>query len=220
LLVLAAALVIAAGCDSERPPIGSPSPPTVTMVFDVRIADEATIGQAEAVLEARLAALGVTVLASTTDGPLRLTLALPLAVERRAVEAVLRMPGLLEFVPWPAGTNPPAAGERVPDGQVPLFDTRTGIRSATSTRDDSGNPAVDMTLRADAADALADYSTAHVGEVLLMVLDGSVLAAPTIAAPIDSGELRVTLAPDAAIGADALAAIIASGPLPEGWGQP
>jgi preprotein translocase subunit SecD len=214
------ALGVMSGCDAEPSPTVAPTPRTATMVFEVRIGDRATVRQAEAILEARLSTFGATVVASTADGPLRLTLAVPLSVERSTVEAALRPRGLVEWVPWPADIDPPAPGERVPQGTDPLFDSAAGIVSASAGSTNDGTPTVDMMLSADAADALSDYSSAHVGEVLVMALDGVVLTAPTIAGPINGGELRVTLPQDSDLDAGALAAILESGPLPPGWGGP
>jgi preprotein translocase subunit SecD len=86
--------------------------------------------------------------------------------------------------------------------------------------DATGGPMLSIQLAGEGARHFAAYSTAHVGEFFALLLDGRVIAAPLIQAAISDGAFNVTLPADSLpMPLDALAAILASGPLPDSWRQ-
>ena len=75
-------------------------------------------------------------------------------------------------------------------------------------------------LASEGSRLFAAYSSAHVGEFFALLLDGRVVAAPLILVAIPDGAFNVTLPADALpMPVDALAAILASGQLPDSWKQ-
>jgi preprotein translocase subunit SecD len=211
-----------AGCGPE------PSPTVATRAMTITIpvppAGKAVVGAAEEVFADRLRTLGIGNFTVNTGDAMTFRMAVPLTVDTATVEAVLRRPGVIQFVPWPADSGAPAPDTVVPAGLQPLFDDPSQFRSASITADDSGQPALDITFGAIGREAIATYTTEHVGGYLPLVLDGIVLTAPIIQSPITDGVIRLT-APFPAIDPEsiplvALAALITSGPLPAGWTAP
>lgn len=206
----------------------APSPTVATRAMTVTIpvpqAGKPVIDAASEVLSDRLRSLGIGNFTVSTGDAMTFTMAVPLTVDTETVEAVLRRPGVIQFVPWPADRQLPAPGAVVPAGLQPLFDDPSQFMSVAVIADDSGQPAIDITFGAVGREAIATYTTAHIGGTLPLVLDGIVLTAPIIQSPIIDGVIRLT-GPDpgvdpTSIPLAALAAILASGPLPAGWTAP
>ncbi len=190
------------------------------MTLPVPVADKSVTLAAIDIFSTRLKALGIGTFTVSTGETMKLTLTVPDSVDQGAIDAVLRTPGVLEFVPWPANGNQPAQGVLVPDALEPLFDFAEEVISADVRTDSSGQPAIDIKFGAAGAEALGSYTTQHVGVPLPIALDGKVLTAPFIQSPITDGEILITgpTVPDSSdIPLEALAAIIASGPLPAEW---
>jgi preprotein translocase subunit SecD len=141
---------------------------------------------------------------------------------------VLSATGQVAFVPLPpaeygtvSGQGPleAAAGKALPALEAPLFGGDQ-IADARATANAAGGPELSITLASEGARLFAAYSTAHVGEFFALLLDGRVITAPLIQAAITDGAFNVTLPADPlSMPVDALAAILASGPLPDSWKQ-
>ena len=115
-------------------------------------------------------------------------------------------PGVLEFIPLPAATygtasttttggpNGVTQGKPLPDDPtlVPLFGG-TAITSATAATDQNGQPVVDFTLDSDAAGKFGTYTTNNVGNFFAIVLDGTVISAPSIQSAIPGGHGEITV---------------------------
>lgn len=219
LLLIVTAVV---GCGLE------PSPTVATRAMTITIpvppAGKALVDAAGEVFSDRLRSLGIGNFTVNTGDGMTFSMAVPLTVDTATVEAVLRRPGVIQFVPWPADRQGPAPGAVVPAGLQPLFDDPSQFMSASVIADDSGQPAIDIKFGAIGREAIATYTTQHVGGSLPLVLDGIVLTAPTIQSPITDGVIRLTgpfpAVDPTSIPFAALAAIIASGPLPAGWTAP
>ena len=207
------------GCGA-RP---SPTPAAgriVSLVFPVPTTDKAQVDAAIDVFGKRLKALGIGNFTISTGDTMTFKLTVPDSVENRDIDAVLRTPGVFAFVPWPANKTL-HVGESVPDGLAPLFDWAAEVSNARVRKDSMGQPALEITFRAAGADALNSYTTAHISEPLPLVLDGKVLTAPFIQSPISNDILitapTITSPDDTSLSLQAMAAIVASGPLPPAW---
>jgi hypothetical protein len=141
-----------------------------------------------------------------------------LAVSSLGGEDLIRMliaPGQVTFVPVPLEMD-----HRVEEGQPlpaamadtePLF-TGEGIATARAVVDESGLPAVDLVLSAEAARIFDDHADDHFGERIAIVIDGSVWSAPALNAPDFDGEARISGGtPEDVV---VIAALMGSGPLP------
>jgi preprotein translocase subunit SecD len=205
---------------TQSPPLDVPSlacssPDTISVA--VPTTDKATIEAAVTVFAKRLTALGVENFSTAVGDAITFTLCLPKPSDELLVRAVLDNPGVVQFLAWSSGRPTPTNGTAAPTGLTLVFDG-SQIVSATTGISPDGQPAIDIKLGPDGARHLADFSSAHVGDVMLFILDGKVLAGPIIASPLTDGTFELitaaTALPDAA-----LAAILASGPLPSGWGS-
>ena len=134
-------------------------------------------------------------------------------------QQALQANGLVAFVRG-AGTGPePEIGTALtsPESLWPS----AAVLSASVATDTAGAQTLWMFLTPAGTEALAAWSTAHVGERLIVTLDGRVLSAPLITVPITVGNFALPMAPGKAIlPLKVIAAIIAGGPLPAGWRQP
>ena len=212
---------------SARPPVGFAEIDFQLFAVAGRQPDQATVQSTLKVLQARLRSLkvaGATVSVRGADG-----IAVLLPVEGLpSARTVLAVTGLVQFVPLPAATygtasttGAPAgitAGQPLPSdpGLAPLFDS-SSIVSASEGTDQNGLPVVNFNLSAGAASAFATYTAANIGNFFAITLDGIVVSAPSIQSPISSGagEITIGAATDALAQMTRLAAILASGPLPD-----
>jgi preprotein translocase subunit SecD len=190
---------------------------TMTVTLPIPVADKAVTDAAGHVFAKRLKALGITDFTVSTGDSMRFTMRVPIAIDDNAVDAVLHRAGLFQLVPWPDGQEGPAPGDPVPAGLQPLFDDPAQFQSATLTTDSAGQGAVEFKLGSIGREAVATYTTAHIGSTLPLVLDGFVLTAPIIQGPITGGVLRLTGPDSPEIPWAAIAAMLASGPLPAAW---
>jgi preprotein translocase subunit SecD len=189
------------------------------VTLPVPVADKAVIDAAAAVFETRLKALGVTDYTTSVGDTMEFVLNVPLTFDGKLIDAVLKRPGVFEFVPWPANEVDPSEGGLVPAAATPLFDGAAGITSAQVVTDSSGTPALNIKLSSAGSQAIAAFTTQHFGEFMVLALDGRVLAAPIVSSPITGGDLRITFptAEPPEIPLAAIAAMMTSGPLPEAW---
>ena len=199
------------------PPPASPTPGTETFVFRVVPADGSTATKAQVTavddaMAARLRAYGIGTFSSSAADD-RITLEVPMppgAGSREAIRALLGTTGVFS-VGQPVAT-PPEPGDRV-DGP-PLL-TGEDVTSATAVTDQAGVPTLELTLTGSAAAALADATSAHIGEYLPIALDGVAIVAPVIQAEIPGGQILISFSSDDTTTAARLAAILQSGPLPQ-----
>lgn len=222
-LILAGALAIVLTAACEAPPL--PTPPTVTLSVPIPVRDEAVIDVARDVFVERLMALGMSDITTVVDDLITASTmtfvgTVPAGFDLEVADAVLRHPGVITFVPWPAGANLPEAGDQLPEGLAPLFDGSTGFTGAEVATDGTGQRAIDITLGPAASEALGTYTTGHVGEVMALALDGIVLAAPTVSGPITGGVVRISVPNSDPISLELLVALLDSGPLPAAWSGP
>ncbi|TMB85081.1 MAG: hypothetical protein E6J39_02155 [Chloroflexi bacterium] len=221
-LLLVAVAASGTACQALALPTSQPTPPpthTMSAVVQVPVgADKAHVDAAQAVLAKRLKSLGITNFTVAVGPVMQFSLIVPDSVDPKAVEAVLHARGVVGWLPWPSDKPAPVAGDRASPGATPLFDA-TQVVSVEPSTESSGQPGIDIRLDPEATRALAIYSSKHVGEPLPIILDGVVVTAPTVQSPIRDGHLLLTGPEGDADGIPfaALAAILASGPLPAAW---
>jgi preprotein translocase subunit SecD len=217
LLLLLVLAVSMAACGASPEPTAATR--TMTVALPVPVADKAVIDAAGEVYAKRLEALGISNFTMTVGDTMEFVLVVPLTFDGKLVDEVLKRPGAFEFVPWPANEVDPSAGGLVPVAATPLFDGAAGITAAEVFTDSSGMLALTIKLSSAGSQAIADYTTQHVGEFMVLALDGRVLAAPIVSSPITGGDLRITFptAEPPEIPLAAIAAMMTSGPLPEAW---
>ena len=169
------------------------------------------------VLSARLRALGIGTFSS--GGGFAIAFTIPGAGPSDAdISAVLAAPGVVEFVPIPAGQSEVVAGQPLP-AQLPVLFGSGGVASVRDGSDQNGNAALDVNLTPAAAELFGAYTTDHVGEQLAIVLDGRVVTAPIIQSAITGGQVQITNASSGAgFALEATTrAILIGGELPVAW---
>jgi len=184
-------------------------------LLEADLPETATIASGELevtrqILENRANGLGVSEVVMQTAGDRRIVAEFPGVSNPEEVVAALQQTGLLEFVdmgtsPVPAGsviqtdfgqeTSPEAATPtptETPIDQPPATTyhtvmTGSDLVDAFVTTDASGRPAVSFTLSPEGAVIFSEYTTSHRGQYLGIVLDRTVISAPSINDPITDG---------------------------------
>jgi SecD/SecF fusion protein len=171
-----------------------------------------TLADASRLVDARLAAYGVaqrTVFSWEVEW---LVVGLP---NRWATDDVLSLasaPGWVEFVPLPAGEREVEEGEAIPPGLDPLFGLEE-IVSVKPTRDALDQPAWDFEFSPRGDQLLGNWSAANIGARLAIVVDGTILSAPTVRSPLAAGRMQLSGAQEPRR-LEWLASLLAHGPLP------
>ena len=165
---------------------------------------------AKKVVESRVNGLGVSEPQVQRQGDNRIIVEIPGITNPDQAVATLRGTGLLEFVemgqnPLPAGTliqtDAPASapGVGVTNGITPTVNPATGQPFATimtgadldsanvGFNQTTGQPEIQFALRDSGKDTFANYTSAHVGDFLAIVMDKVVLSAPRINSAISDG---------------------------------
>jgi len=149
-------------------------------------------------VENRVNGLGVTEALVQQAGEQRIVVELPGVEDPTVAISTIQETGLLEFVemsnnPVPAGvrivTDIATSEEEQSDEQI--YNTvMTGevLNNVQVSRDPTGQYVIQFQLTSEGGDIFADYTTAHVGEYLGIVLDKTVVSAPRIDEPITQGE--------------------------------
>lgn len=171
------------------------------------------LDNARRILETRANSLGVSEVVMQTAGDRRIVAEFPGISNPEEVVAALKQTALLEFVdmgavPLPEGTviqtdfgsdsvvtEPPAPnadGTPASDAVYHTVMTGAGLDSATVTLSQTGSPQIAFTLKSDAVQIFADYTSTHRGQYLAIVLDKVVISAPRINDPITDGQGVIT----------------------------
>jgi preprotein translocase subunit SecD len=239
-VALAAAILIVAGgltLGQRLAPGGGPSPTAgppagfVEVFFKLlpaggKTPDQAGVARTIAIISARARAAGLVNVSAVAaaDAEIGVTVR---ETDADAV-AALTETGLVQFYPLPpatygsASTNPSGPTGVTQDqplpadpSLVPLFDG-SSITSATAAIDQNGQPVVDFELSSDAAAKFGTYTTNNVGNFFAIVLDGTVVSAPSInsAIPGGRGEINVGTGTSAQAEVNHLVAVLTYGALP------
>jgi preprotein translocase subunit SecD len=172
-------------------PIGDKSP------------DSAAMNTIRDIIERRVNTTGVAEPVILTQGTDRVIVELPGATDRQAIEKLVGQTGQLLFIPLDPAKYGTASTTGSPTGVtqgqplpsdpslVALF-AGSQLTSASPSTDSNGQPAVAFELDSDAAKKFADYTSKSVGDFFAIVLDGTVISAPSIRSPITSGSGIIT----------------------------
>lgn len=160
--------------------------------------DSEKMRTATRIVENRVNGLGVTEALVQQAGDQRIVVELPGIEDPTVAIATIQETGLLEFVdmgstPLPAGTvivTDMATSESPQTDEQVWHTVMTGdtIENVQVSRDPSGQYVIQFQLDSEGADIFADYTTNHVGEFLGIVLDKTVISAPSVNEPITEGE--------------------------------
>jgi len=160
--------------------------------------DSEKMQTATRIVENRVNGLGVTEALVQQAGDRRIVVELPGIEDPTVAISTIQETGLLEFVamgfsPQPAGTKVVtdiATSEAPVEGQQVWETIMTGdtIENVQVSRDPSGQYVIQFRLNPEGAEIFADYTSAHVSEYLGIVLDKTVISAPSVNEPITEGE--------------------------------
>ncbi len=160
--------------------------------------DSEKMQTATRIVENRVNGLGVTEALVQQAGEHRIVVELPGIEDPTIAIATIQETGLLEFVamgfsPLPAGeviVTDIATSEAPLEGQQVWETIMTGdtIENVQVSRDPSGQYVIQFRLNPEGAQIFAEYTSEHVGEYLGIVLDKTVISAPTVNEPITEGE--------------------------------
>jgi preprotein translocase subunit SecD len=118
------------------------------------------------------------------------------------IESLIGTTGRLDFVPL--GATPAAPDQEIPEEWLAtdcanvttayncvLF-SGDQVAAASIGADQQGQRTVNFTLGGDAKDAFAAHTTDNTGNYFAIVLDGSVISAPSINEPIPGGQVQIS----------------------------
>lgn len=143
------------------------------------------------IIEQRVNATGVAEPIVQTQGSDRISVEIPGVANVEEVRDLLGSTGLLQFVPIPAGQQPPGQGQPIPSEFEPLF-SGNEVAVAQPGFDARGRPQVEFSLKPEGARLFGDYTSQNVGNFFAIVLDGNVVSAPTIESAITGGQGVIT----------------------------
>lgn len=173
------------------------------------------------ILGARLASLGVETSSIGVGACIDVTATTTSPEHEAAVRAAVNGTGSIAFVSLPvAGAQTTFVGGAPPDGAAPvLFGTDFSSAEAVAMRS-TGTPALTLNFSDAGSATIASWSRQHRGEVAALVVDGVVVALPTINDPWTQGDVTLSMGETPPVSPEAMAAMVNSGPLPPEWAQP
>jgi protein-export membrane protein SecD len=173
--------------------------------------------KAKVIVERRVNALGVTEPTVQVVGQNRIIVELPGISNPAEAIQTLKSTGQLEFVEIGSSTNPQypnvsqgayvrttnkaelpitsTLGTRpfpYPDVVFQTIMTGADLKDAAVSLDSTGKPQITFQLTDNGAKIFADYTAKHVGDILAIVLDNTVLSAPRIQSAIPDGNGVIT----------------------------
>lgn len=176
--------------------------------------------RAVAILRERLRDLGVD--APTFKVEACIEIETPITADDTAIQAAVLGTGRLEIIPVPADQiESVKIGGAPPEGVQPLVAGADITSSEVGIAAGTNQPTLTILLSDAGSAAMATWTTAHVGEMLALAVDGVVGGVPTVDEPITAGEVQLTLtAEPLPVPLRTIGAMIESGPLPPEWAQP
>lgn len=153
-------------------------------------AGQAATESAARTIDARVARVGLANFAVRTRSDAVIEVDLPALADPGNVRELVAPTGNVAFVPIPEGMQVDA-GANVPAELAPLFG-KDALLSVSLGTDALGGRAIDIVLNPPAAAELADWSGHNVGRQLAIAMDGRILMAPVIQAPLENGEVQVS----------------------------
>lgn len=204
---------------SSPSPSAAPSERTfVVLPPTAEVPSKPEASAASDVLTARLRALGVDNFTMSGGYGMTLTVLDLAGPSDDEVRAVLAAPGIVQFIPIPAGDPTVSVGQVL---SSPALFGSDGVKRVADATDQNGQPALRLELTPTAAQLLANDTRRHVGGQLAIVIDGRVASAPIIQTAILDGSVQITNeSSPQGVGLDpVIRAILIGGPLPSPWRQ-
>lgn len=90
-----------------------------------------------------------------------------------------------------AGVTPSPTATAAPPVYYALM-TGADLSTASVSRDTVGNYQIDFTLKDPGKSVFADYTSKHIGDYLAIVLDGTIISAPSVNGAITQGQGQIT----------------------------
>lgn len=181
---------------------------------------EDMMNRAETILTERVNALGVSEASVQRSGADALLVQIPGIKDSREALKMLGSTGRLDFVDARSITATDVValeyGAVLPEGAYPesaIIVTGANVKTAGVTVDQSNRPAVSLDFDKQGADAWSKYTTANVGQTVVITLDGVVQSVATIREPITDGQTMIS-GSFTAEEAKRLAAVLQAGALP------
>jgi len=144
------------------------------------------------IIENRINQYGVSEPIVQTQGRDRIVVEIPGVTNEQDVRELIGSTGRLDFVEVP----PARSAEVVPGTLIPpdlnVIFSGNQIASAAAGNDQTGQRAVDITLRDEGARIFDAYARDHYQEQFAIVLDGVVISAPTIQATSFGGRAQIS----------------------------
>ncbi|HEX5241381.1 MAG TPA: protein translocase subunit SecD [Candidatus Limnocylindrales bacterium] len=152
------------------------------------------------IIEKRVNSTGVAEPQVVTAGTNEIVVEVPGVTDPEAIRKLIGTTGQLQFVPLPEskygtasapGPSQAVQGQPLPTQETPLFNG-TEVSSATVGTNQQGQRVVDFVLKDNGKNLFAQYTAAHIGGFFAIVLDGSVISAPTINQSIPGGTVEIS----------------------------
>lgn len=170
------------------------------------------LSAAAQVIAARIARYGLALFRVQPAAEDRIAIDLPIQAEPANLREIIAPTGRMDLVPIPADLPAVQPGDQIPSGLPPLFGGDQ-FQSVRPSSDVQGLPALEFELKPRGAQAMAEYTRLNIGNQFAIVLDGEILSAPTVNAPIEDGRGLIS----GAFSEEEVnrhAALLAVGPLP------
>jgi len=157
--------------------------------------------RAELIVGTRVDRLGVLEASIQRQGNDSLLVQIPGISNAQEALAVLGSTGQLEFVDVASITDSATVaaitsgeeGVKLPEGSYEPFLTGDVVRTAAvSQNPTTGKIEVNLTMDSEGAKTWGDYTTANIGKLVAIVLDGTVQSAPVIQEPITDGQTAIS----------------------------
>jgi len=170
------------------------------------------------ILTNRVNGLGVSEATVQRQGTDSFLVQLPGVEDSEGALQALQSTGRLDFVPAESvnTTQVLVYGVQLPEGSYEasaVIVTGANVTNASTDVDSVGQPAVSLSFDSEGEAAWAEYTSANVGNQVVIVLDGIVQSAPVVNEPILSGDTQIS-GSFTADEAKRLAAVLEAGALP------
>jgi preprotein translocase subunit SecD len=155
------------------------------------------------IIENRVNASGVSEPVVQTQGANRVVVEIPGIRDEEQVRTLIGSTGRLDFVPLPPdqyGTST-SPGPKFAQADLPIDPALTPLFSGDQLDPTKVSPGVDQTtgervvsfgLKSEGSQKFADYTRNNVGNFFAVVLDGTVISAPSIREPITGGSGQIS----------------------------
>jgi preprotein translocase subunit SecD len=156
------------------------------------------------IMERRVNATGVSEPVVVTSGTDRIVVEVPGLSDTAAIRKLVGETGQLFFVPIPTTVSPPGQGQTLdmssaiacPQATAPtapcILFAGDQLSAATVGSDPQKGRTVNFTLKDNGKALFATWTANHIGDIFAIVLDNTVISAPSIQGSIPDGNVQIT----------------------------